>query len=72
MKNNRNNRRGNQTKKVYVLGDVESTLDEHAYKAGIVPFEITEKDVYDGFDARRGVSERYLALGKAVSSGIKN
>ena len=55
---------------MYNIEDVESTLDEHAYKAGIIPFEVTEKDKHDGHQDRRGISKMYLGLGKVVADDI--
>lgn len=56
---------------MYNIEDVESTLDENAYKAGIIPFSITEKDKFDGHRDRLGVSKMYLGLGKVVADGIE-
>jgi hypothetical protein len=60
-----------KVKKEWDIDEIPSTLDENAYKKGIIPFGITEKDKMDGHHDAKGVSKMYLKLGKIVSNDIK-
>ena len=60
-----------QKKKEWDIEDIPTTLDEHAYKKGIVPFKHTEKEKMDGHHDTKGVSKMYLKLGKIVANDIK-
>ena len=70
MKIKKRSRADNQAKKEVNLDGIESTLDENAYKAGIVPFPIKEKQMYEAHDGRRGISKKYLKLGSVVAADV--
>ncbi len=70
LKAKKNVRSESQKKKEVKLDDIESTLDENAYKKGIVPFPEKEKQMYLAHDGRRGISKKYLKLGSVVAADL--
>jgi hypothetical protein len=75
MKENRKARKNANVSRTVDVKEIPTTLDEEAYKAGIVPFEITEKDKYELHHSKSTgrhipISKKYLKLGKIVSDDI--
>ena len=55
-------RKHKQQKKEWSIHDIESTLDEEAYKEGIIPFGILEKAHMTAHPNRQGISNMYSSL----------